>query len=70
MMNSTAIRVRDRSGKPAGLIARRTDEATGRGLEVNSPTARIPGEAQPSQRKSADTPKQPPINHVQLPDGI
>ncbi len=35
------FRVRDSSGKPTGLIARRNDEATGRGLAANSPTARI-----------------------------
>jgi len=36
-----ALRVRDRSGKPAGLIARRNDEATGR-VFADSPTALPP----------------------------
>jgi hypothetical protein len=52
---ASAFRVRDRSGKPAGLIARRNDEATGRGLVANSPTALHLSAGTPKQKTSTWT---------------
>lgn len=62
------FRVRDSSGKPAGLIARRNDEATGRGLAADSPTRLLLSRGTPKQTTSNQAGHQISFHRPQHPD--